>query len=445
MSSRTLAWLVMLTLIGSVAFRLNSISHPSEMETLWREQAAYQFLRDVIKENYVKEVDEKKLFYAAMEGMSALDSHSVFMPPEVYGPFKISTEGHFVGVGLNINPDDSHGLVVLSPIMGTPAFRAGVLPGDKILKIDGVATAGMSQEESGKRIKGIEGTPVKLTLLHEGETQPVEITLIREVIEIKSVQAAEILGAPWVGSDPEAPKIGYVQVAQFQERTGVDVDAALVQLEKQGMQALVLDLRQNPGGLLEQAVKVSSLFLKDGVVVTVTTRAALAAKGLEEVRTVDDSSTHRTYPVAVLVDSSSASASEIVSGALKDRGRAVLVGDKTYGKFSVQRTFEVPMGGGKTAALKLTIAKYKTPSSPCIDGEGLVPDYLVPSSPEQQNALQLSWAKQRLMKNDPRLNNGGAAKPQTVPAKPAPEPKEKEFVDVQLQKCVEVLRAQLKK
>ena len=460
MASRTLSCLVFFAMLGALALRLHGLSHSPEADTLAREQATYHYLRKVIQENYVKEVKDEKLFYGAMEGMAALDPHSGFMPPDVYGPFLISTTGHFVGVGINLNPDDSHGLVVLTPLQNTPAYRAGILPGDRIIKIDGASTQGMSQEECGHRIKGPEGSAVRLTLLHDGDSQPVELTLLREMIEIKSVQGAEILGPPLVQAEDGKPasRIGYVQLTQFQEKTAADLDAALKTLEQQGMQALILDLRENGGGLLDQAEKVGDLFLKDGLIVTVITRAASESKGLEEVRRARGIGTHPDYPMVVLVDSLSASASEVVAGALKDRGRAILVGDKTYGKFSVQRTFEVPMDDGKLAALKLTIARYKTPTSPCVDGEGLVPDYLLPSTPEQQNALQVSRLQRQLKENDPRPNRnphshsaaaGGTVQPNEIEQKPArvgeAAPGPKPFVDFQLEKAVEVLQARLKK
>lgn len=437
MSTRTLAWLVLFALVGGLGLRLHAHLQSADADTLTRQQAAFQYLRRLIHDNYVKDVEDKKLFYGAMGGMaSTLDRHSQFLPPEDYEQLRTTTTGQFQGVGIEFNPDESLGLVVLTPLEGTPAHRGGVFPGDKVLKIDGVATGGMSREEAARRIKGPVGSTVLLTLLHEGETQPVEVVLARAVNEIKSLQAAELLGAPLLPEN--APKIGYIQIAHFQQKTGADLDAALTRLEGQGMQALVLDLRQNPGGLLEAAEQVADLFLKDGVIVTVITRAAATEKTKGSIAYAEEKGTHPEYPLAILVDSHSASASEVVAGALKDRGRAVLVGDKTYGKFSVQDVFRVPLGNWGESALKLTIARYKTPSSPCIDGQGIVPDYPLPFTPDQQRGLQLSRVRRHIKDNDPRNGNGGAASV-TKPPKPA-----ETFDDLQLKKAIEVLLARVK-
>ena len=448
MTSRTLACLTLSALLLALALRVNEHLRSEELDTLGREQAAYQHLREIILQHYVKPVDERKLFYDAMDGMaSGLDPHSRFLPPDLYESLQTATTGQFEGVGIELNPDENLGLVVLTPLVGTPAFRGGVFPGDKILKIDGMATAGLSREECGRRIRGPVGTQVRLTLLHEGETKPVELALTRAVNEIKSVPVAEMLGPEIVppafplpsreGVGGGAARVGLVEIAQFQSKSAADVDTALKGLEKQGMQALILDLRQNPGGLLEAAEQVADLFLKDGVIVSVLTRGAAGGEGPSRVRYAAGDGTHPDYPMAVLVDSHSASASEVVAGALKDRGRAVLVGDKTYGKFSVQDVFKIPMGNWGDSALKLTIARYKTASSPCVDGQGIVPDYPVPLTPEQQRGLFRSRLKRHLQDNNPRP---GKTSPQAAGG--AGE-KEEPFVDLQLKKAVEALLMRL--
>jgi carboxyl-terminal processing protease len=435
MSTRTLAWLVLFALLAGLGLRLHAHLQSADADTLTRQQAAFQYLRHLIHDNYVKEVEDKKLFYGAMNGMaSTLDRHSQFLPPEDFEQLRTTTTGQFQGVGIEFNPDESLGLVVLTPLEGTPAYKGGVFPNDKVLKIDGAATETMSREEASRRIKGPVGSTVRLTLLHENESAPVEVTLARAVNEIKSLQVAELLGPPLL---PEgSPKIGYVQIAHFQSKTGSDLDAALTRLESEGMKALILDLRQNPGGLLEAAEQVADLFLKDGVIVTVITRAAATEKTKGNVAYAEDQGTHPDYPIAILVDGHSASASEVVSGALKDRGRAVLVGDKTYGKFSVQDVFRVPLGNWGESALKLTIARYKTPSSPCIDGQGLEPDYPVPFTPDQQRGLQLSRIARHIKDNDPRNGNGGTKSPKSA--------KTFEFNDMQLKKAIEVMLARVK-
>ena len=442
MAPRTLAWLVLFALVAALGLRLHSALHPAEVDTLYREQAVYQQLRGIIHERYVTDItdtEEKKLFYGAMDGMaSALDPHSRFFPPKEYGDFKVDTTGELEGVGIEIDANNPRGLAVLTPLQDTPAWKGGVLPGDLILKIDGVSTKEMKLEEASHRVKGKVGTQVVLTLLHEGQTVPVDITLTRAVIEIRSVPVAEILGKEWVSAG--GPKIGYVEVLKFQQKTAADLDAALKKLEQQGLQALVLDLRQNHGGLLESAQDVADLFLKDGKIVSVITRVRDTGRTEERIYYAHEEGTRPDCPLAVLIDSQSASASEIVAGALQDRERAVLVGDRSFGKFSVQEVIPVSLSKWGEAALKLTIAKYKTPKGPCLDGQGITPDYLVPSSPEQQRALLLDRQQRKLKDNNPRGDQSAGAVPPAV----GPDGKPQEpFVDAQLKKAVEVLLPKL--
>jgi carboxyl-terminal processing protease len=428
MAPRTLAWIVVFLLVASIALRLQGYFYSDDADTLTKEQAAYSFVRDKILTNYVHRIEEKELFYDSLEGMAHRDQHSLFFRPEQYKKLNEDISGHFEGVGMDINTDDK-GLYVVVALIGTPAYQGGVLPGDRILKIDNISTHDMGKDEATRRIKGNAGTTVVLELLHEGEKQPVTVTLKRATIQMQSVQFAEILGPEWV-SDPQL-KIGFVEVEHFQEKTAADLDAAVRKLKEQGMQALILDLRQNPGGQLDAACDVVSLFLKKGLVVTVVSRNESTGKETQEDFYTNGRGTHLEFPLAVLIDSRSASASEIVSGALKDHGRAVLVGDRSYGKFSVQRVMDIPLQGWGTAGLKLTIAKYHTLRSPCIDGKGIVPDYKVPSSEDQQTAL-LNWREQcHLVENNPKLH--GQKPPDLKP-----------FDDVQLKRAVEVISSKLK-
>ena len=449
MSQRTLTWLVFFVLLSALALHIQNLIVGRDSESLFREQDVYQRLRGIIRERYVTEIDEaksKKMFFGAMHGMtSSLDPHSQFFSPDEYEPFKIKTTGQLEGVGIEIDHSDTLGVFVLTPLQGTPAWKGGVLPGDRILKIDGKPTKDMSQDEARNLIKGEPGTKVTLTLLHEGAPQPVNITLTRDVIDIKSVPQAEILGPPWVSAG--GPKIGYIQVVAFMEKTAADLDSALHQLEEQKMQALILDLRENPGGLLKSAVETASLFLKDGPIVKVLGRNA----GQEQDYESHGEKTHPPYPMVILIDSSSASASEIVAGALQDRGRAVLAGDRSYGKFSVQEVIQVPLAQWGEAALKLTTAKYKTPKGPCVDTQGLKPDYEVPSD---THGLIMDRLQRHLQDNNPssskptqnvydlfpeeRENTAEGAAHPAGKEKP-PEP----FFDRQLQKAVEVLLLKL--
>ena len=444
MSPRTLTWLILLAALSAVGLRLSFMGRDSDDLAL--EQATYENVRALIRDRYVRELnadERQKIFYGSLRGMtSSLDAHSQFLPPELFEHLSASTKGRFAGIGIEINVE-ARGLTVLTPLLDSPAWKAGVYPGDRIVKIDGQVVGSMSLEECELRIKGPPDSPIELSIERDGVEKPIELSMRRALIQIKSLQAEDFIGSPYLPAD--GPKIGFIQINQFQKNTAADLDAALKRLEARGLQALILDLRQNPGGLLDEAGLVGDLFLKDGPIVTLLYRDVVNQKRLESTRTVEPGKTHPDYPVAVLVDSQSASAAEIVAGALRDRGRAVLVGDKTYGKFSVQDVIAIPLGkekrasapdasnanGDKLGALKLTIAKYKTPVSDCIDGQGLVPEHLVPSTHQQQKDLLESRYRKHLRDNDPRAKDGAAV---------VPDP----FKDEQLNKAVSVLMAKLK-
>ena len=411
-----------------VGLRLQALFSTAAVDDLTREQATYRLVRETIRQRYVNNVDTNKLFYGALEGMAAtLDPHTQFIPPDDYDASDARVTGELEGVGMEIEKD-SRGIFVVTPWLGTPAYEHGVLPGDRLQKIDGIATQGMEIDEARRRITGQAGSAVKLTLLHEGDEAPVELTLTRAAIIAQSIPAVEILSTEWV-SDPSV-KIGFIQIAQFQKHTPDDLDAALKKLEAQGMQALILDLRQNRGGLLDAATGVAELFLKNGPIVSVFERTE-SGRLKEEDHVSSGTKTHPDYPLAILTDGMSASASEIVSGSLRENDRAVLVGGRTYGKFSVQTIIRIPINDREIGALKLTTARYKTPKGKCIDGEGIIPDFPVPSTPEQQRALLIYRNIRHLRDNNPRKNT--------------PPTKAGSFVDVQLKKAVEVVGGKLKK
>ncbi|HLX65137.1 MAG TPA: S41 family peptidase [Planctomycetota bacterium] len=455
MSPKTLTWILLFAAVLTGSFRLRFLGAKSDELAL--EQATYETVRELINERYVRELnadDQQKMFYGALKGMtSSLDAHSQFLPPESYDHLSASTRGRFAGIGIEI-VEEPRKHTIKTPLLDSPAWRAGIQQGDRIVKIDGKDTEELSSEQCEMLIKGPPDTVLSLTIERDRpkkDPERIELTMRRALIKVNSIQATELLGPKYVPADE--PKLGYIQLSQFQQDTSDDLDAALKKLEAQGMTALILDLRMNGGGLLDQATRVCDLFLKDGLIVTLQHRDAVSSKNaaLGEQIHVVPGKTHPDYPLAILVDSQSASAAEIVSGALHDRGRAILVGDRTYGKFSVQDVIPLDLGrrdatavaGGsapgiqmrqeKIGALKLTIAKYKTPKSDCIDGQGLVPDYLIPSTPEQQNALSTSRYKRHLRENDPQARNGGAPKPEY----------EDNFDDVQLKKAVQVLREHL--
>lgn len=312
----------------------------------------------LIQSNYVENVDPKDLVYGGIRGMlESLDPHSSFMPPEVFKEMQVETQGSFGGLGIEITVKD-HQLTVVAPIEGTPADRAGIQPGDRIIKIDGQPTKDMTLMEAVRKMRGPKGTQVTLTIGRD-EKGVFDLTLTREIIEIKSVKSQDL-----------GDGIGYVRLISFQERTARDLQNALERLRKNGMNALVLDLRNNPGGLLNQAVQVSELFLDKGQLI-VYTQGRAKDQNLRFV--AEGRNGLPKFPMVVLVNGGSASASEIVAGALQDWKRAVVLGTKTFGKGSVQTVIPLSDGSG----LRLTTARYFTPKGRSIHGSGIVPDIVV--------------------------------------------------------------------
>jgi carboxyl-terminal processing protease len=326
-----------------------------------------------VESNYVEGVDEEKLVYGAVKGMvRTLDPHSSFLTPTEFNDMRADTDGEFGGVGIEIEEDDGV-LVVLQTIPGSPAERAGLAPKDRIVTVDGAPTKGRGGDDTAGRLRGKPGTTVKVEVERAGWDQPHPFTLTRELIQVAAVESRVLDDG-----------IGYVRIKQFQERTDREVEDALEKIKAAvpgGVQGLVLDLRGNPGGLLDQSAKVADLFLSSGVIVTTIGKGG---RKLEEY----DAREHGTFsdfPMTVLVNGGSASAAEIVAGALQDHERAVIVGTQTYGKGSVQSIFQFEDGSG----LKLTVARYFTPSGRSIQEKGITPDVIV----EQLDPDKLKEAK----------------------------------------------------
>ena len=325
----------------------------------------------IVTTRYVEPMPMETLMAGAVKGMvsSLGDPHSIYMDAKMYKEFMFETEGSFGGVGIVLGVKDKM-LTVVSPIEGTPSAKAGIKSGDQIVKIDGNESKDMPLDEAVSKIRGAEGSTVTLAI-RRGSEPIKDYVLTRSNIQIKTVSGKML---------PD--QIGYIRISMFNENTGSDFVRKYQELEKEGMKAVVLDLRDNPGGLLQESVKVSNLFVPKGPVVSVVTR-----DGQREVH----SSTLEAikYPVAVLVNGGSASASEIVSGAIQDTGSGTLVGTKTYGKGSVQTVLRLDGG-----AIKLTIAKYLTPNDRAIHGLGLEPDILVEMTKEAGKDVQMDKAIQ---------------------------------------------------
>jgi carboxyl-terminal processing protease len=309
-----------------------------------------------IEKNYVEPEDEQKLIQGAIKGMvQGLDPHSSYLSKEEHQDLLSETKGSFSGIGVEITVRDNV-LTVVSPIEGTPAYKVGIQAGDKIVKIDGKLAADMTLPEAIKSIRGEKGTKVTLTIMREGVEKPLEFTVTRDVIPIRSVRSSLL-----------TPKIAYVRVSNFQSKTTNDLSAELEKLENgHKLEGLILDLRNNPGGLLSQAIDVSDLFLDSGVIVS--TRGRESSQDMKA--TAHKKKTERNYPMIVLVNGGSASAAEIVAGALQDNKRALILGTKTFGKGSVQTIIPLSDGSG----LRLTTAMYYTPSGRSIQASGIEPD-----------------------------------------------------------------------
>lgn len=309
----------------------------------------------LVRKNYVEEVDEKDLVYGAIKGMlNSLDPHSSFMPPEAFKEMQIDTKGEFGGLGIQIGIKDNM-LTIIAPIEDTPADKAGVQAGDKIIKIDGESTKDISLHDAVAKLRGPKGTSVTITIMREGLEEPKDITIVRDIIKLKSVKYKVL-----------DDNIGYVKLTQFQEKSSGDLKKALKKLEDSNINALILDLRNNPGGLLKGAVDVTSQFLPPGkLVVYIKGR-----DGDKNEFNTQNGNTYFDYPMVVLVNGGSASASEIVAGALQDWGKAVVLGTQTFGKGSVQTV--IPLSDG--SALRLTTARYYTPKGRSIQTTGITPD-----------------------------------------------------------------------
>ncbi|MHB8122839.1 MAG: S41 family peptidase [Desulfuromonadaceae bacterium] len=316
----------------------------------------------IIKKSYVEEVDTKKLVYGAINGMlSSLDPHSSFMTPETYKEMKIDTKGAFGGLGIEISVKEGV-LTVISPIEDTPAFKAGIKAGDMILKIDDKFTKDLNINDAVKRMRGQKGSKVILTIMRDGFDKPKEFPLVRDIIQVKSVRFNLMDGG-----------YGYVRIAQFQEKTDDDLAKALKSMKdeyKNELNGLVLDLRNDPGGLLDQAVKVADHFVQDGQMIVYTEGREKDSKMQFTAR---KGGKEPNYPIVVVINGGSASASEIVAGALQDHKRAIILGTQSFGKGSVQTIIPLSDDSG----LRLTTARYYTPKGRSIQAKGITPDITV--------------------------------------------------------------------
>ncbi len=385
----------------------------------------FELILDKIRYEYVEEVEDKKLYESAMSGLlSSLDPHSSYMNEKDYKEMQISTKGEFGGLGIVVTKD-SNFVKVVSPIDDTPAARVGIKPGDYISKIDNELTYDMSLEKAVEKMRGKPGTKVNITVLRKGENEPLEFTIKREIIKVEAVKGRV-----------ENNGIIYVKITNFIETTYDDVVNTFNRLKKtigeDKVSGFVLDLRNDPGGLLDQAVKVGSLFLKEREVV-------VSIKGRDDqlIQTYRSDAKKvliDNIPVVVLVNEGSASASEIVAGALQDHKKAIIMGTKTFGKASVQTVYPLPNGG----AMKMTIARYYTPLGRSIQLDGIEPDIVVPEA--SVNFVESKFEARREKDLEGHLEKGK----EDIVAKSIKENKKKEELtkdisDYQLSKAIDLL------
>jgi carboxyl-terminal processing protease len=365
-----------------------SSAQAAEKDSAYPSLALFSYVMEKVRKEYVdgQNLKYQELVYAALKGMlNTLDPHSEFMEPEKYKELQNDTQGAFGGLGIVISMRDNF-ITVVAPMEDSPGFKAGILSGDRIIKIDGKSTEKMSTQDAVKILRGEPGTEVKVSILRPSSGRVKDYTLTRSFINVDMVKD--------INGKKEFPlgenKIGYIRLVQFGEKTSADLEAALNKLKDQGMQALVLDLRWNPGGLLEQAVDVCEKFLRRGSLVVTTEGRNPGQNSVRKARGRGDELNN--MPMVVLVNLGSASASEIVAGCLQDSKRAIILGEKTFGKGSVQSIIPLEQMPDGTPALRLTTAKYYTPSHKVIHEEGITPDIVVPLTDEQERDIQLKQA-----------------------------------------------------
>jgi carboxyl-terminal processing protease len=403
-----------LVLIGALAGVLLSLNFQAIADRTAREPLPVDELRaftevfGAIKQNYVENVEDKKLITEAINGMlTGLDPHSAYLDAEAFKELQVGTQGQFGGLGIEVGMEDGF-VKVVSPIEDTPAFRAGIKPGDLIVKIDETPVKGMTLSDAVKRMRGKPGTQIKLTISRRGVSQPVLVTLTRAIIRVRSVKSKVI-----------EPGYGWIRVSQFQESTPEYLVRHLAGLYKQGkLKGLVLDLRNDPGGLLHGAVAISAAFLpNDALVVSTDGRATDSkrkyyANADDYLRGGQDDVLRnlppeiKTVPMVVLVNGGSASASEIVAGALQDHKRATVMGTQTFGKGSVQTIMPL----GNNTAIKLTTARYFTPSGRSIQAKGITPDIIVKEPGDPTDRIREVDLEHHLQGTDEQKMRDKAAK-----------------------------------
>jgi len=350
----------LLVLLAVSSVGISQVTAPVKKD-LYSQVELFSYALTTIQSEYVDEKTPQDLIYGALRGMlSSLDPHSQFMDPDEYKDLKTETEGKFGGLGIEISIKDDL-LTVIAPVEDSPAWRAGIKPGDRIVKIGHDVTRDMSLDDAVKRLRGDPGTKVTITVLRESDDSVKDFDITREIIHVDDIKEPHIIGE----------HIGYVRLTEFRENSYNELHQALEKLKDQGADSLILDLRNNPGGILDVAIKIAEDFLPSGQTI-VSTQGRHSSEDIMA-KSGNNGGDFLDWPMVVMINEGSASGSEIVAGALRDNKRAVLVGVKSFGKGSVQSVIPLPDGSG----LRLTTARYFTPSGVCINGIGITPDVVV--------------------------------------------------------------------
>ena len=428
--------MILLVFLVGVAIGLGRFHKVSALSnSTYEDLKVFTDVLGLLQKDYVEERNSKDLIYGAIKGMlETLDPHSAFMPPTMYKEMQDETKGRFEGIGIEIEMKNGV-LTVVSPIVDTPAFKAGIQARDQIIQIEGESTKNLTLMESVNRLRGPKGSKVTIMIMREGFTKPQEFTLVRDVIPVRSV-LYEILEKQY----------GYIRVTQFQEKTDSEFEKAIKALEEENkgsLKGLILDLRNNPGGLLDQAVKVTDRFIESGLIVSV--------EGRREDQKIKSYARHEgtisPYPLIVLINGGSASGAEIVAGAIQDHGRGILVGTQSFGKGSVQTIFPLKDGSG----LRLTTARYFTPNGRSIQAKGIVPDIIVKPLPleEEKVAPAPKFPSEKdlerhlidVEKGPPKEKEPAEEKEPAKEKSKKEEVKEKKPTDIQLERALELLKS----
>lgn len=398
---------VCFTILGAI----HAVGAPPRSYSPYRKLKLFTRVLSYVENNYVEVVDDEKLIHGAIGGMlNVLDPHSAFMPPDQYQQLKADTQGEFFGIGIEVEIRKGW-ITVISPIEGSPAFLAGLKSGDQIVEIEGKSTADLRMHEAVRTMRGPRGSRVKIGVRRKGSAKTIRFEITRDVVKIVSVTSKRL-----------NDNIGYIRIKSFQEQTHEALGRALRELNKEKkLSGLVLDLRNNPGGLLSQAIRVTDFFIDHGLIVTTRGQRGV----IQEAEKAHRSGTYKDFPITCLVNEGSASAAEIVAGALQDHKRAVILGVTTFGKGSVQQIIELDDGSG----LKLTVARYYTPSGRSIQEHGIQPDIVVQATAPagRKSSMQRERDLKRHLRNPKTASKRKAARPR--------------LEDFQLQTALDHLRA----